>query len=303
MGRAIRLSLVAICCVMSGCAPQQSMSQGASGNWIGRWVGRLASPASFESSLVFQPRRFPDGDWTLEPGTEDARFESLDGTQLHGWFSAPEHPRAVVLFLHGNTGNITYFKNHARMFREKLNAAVLVFDYRGYGQSEGLPNEAGVVADARAARQWLAKRCGVAEGDVILVGLSLGGGIAVDLAAKDGARGLVLWNTFTSLPAVAKSHMPLLPAHTLMKNRLDSLAKIGDYRGPLLQSHGEADVVIPFKQGQTLFAAANEPKQFVPVPRGGHNDPPSPEFSIALDRFLESGVAPSLEFRRASKPD
>ena len=279
----LSLTAIALAC---GCAQQRSMSHGASGNWVGRWVERLASPLTFEDSLVFQPRHFPDGDWTLEPGTEDAWFESSDHKKLHGWFASPEQPRAVVLFLHGNTGNVTYFKNHVKLFRENLNVAVLTFDYRGYGKSEGFPNEAGVLDDARAARHWLAARTGVQEHDVILVGLSLGGGIAVDLAAKDGTRGLVLWNTFTSLPDVAKSHVPLLPAQTCMRNRLDSLSKIPNYRGPLLQTHGDADIVIPFAQGQKLFAAANEPKEFVHVHRGGHNDPPSPEFMTALNRFL-----------------
>ena len=266
--------------------PQRSMSDGASGNWLGRWGGRLASPASFEESLVYQPRHFPDGDWTIPQGAEDAWFESSTGGKLHGWFASPEKPRAVVLFLHGTTGNVTYFKNHIRLFQEKLNVAVLCFDYRGYGRSDGRPSETGVTDDARAARKWLASRCGIPEHDVILVGHSLGGGIATDLAAKDGARGLVLWNTFTSLPDVAKSLFPILPARTLMKNRLDSLSKIGDYHGPLLITHGDADIVIPYEQGEMLFAAANEPKHFVGVPRGGHNDPPSPEFMLALDQFL-----------------
>lgn len=269
-----------------GCAPQRSMSHGSSGNWVGRFAQRIVSTMTLEDSLVYQPRRFPDGDWSLDPGIEEASFESSDGTRLHGWFAAPERPRAAVLFLHGNTGNITYFRNHIRLFDEKLSCAVLAFDYRGYGKSGGRPSEAGVTEDARAARRWLAARCGIAEEDVILVGHSLGGGVAVDLAATDGARGLVLWNTFTSLPDVARSHVPFLPAHALMRNRLDSLAKIGNYRGPLLQTHGDSDLVIPFEQGQRLFAAANEPKQFIAVRKGDHNDPPSLEFLAAMDRFF-----------------
>lgn len=288
MGRRLRYSAagLAIVALAAGCASQPSMSPGASGSWVGHWAGRLVSPLTFEESLVFQPRQAPDGDWTLEPGTEDAWFQSPTGGKLHGWFAAPEHPRAVVLFLHGNTGNVTYFKNYARLFREKLNAAVLVFDYRGYGKSEGTPSEVGVLDDARAARRWLAGRCGVRESDVVLVGHSLGGGVAVDLAARDGARALVLWSTFTSLPDVAKSHVPLLPVRTVMRNRLDSLAKIHDYHGPLLQTHGDADRVVPYELGEKLFAAANEPKKFVRVPGGGHNDPPSREFLAALDRLL-----------------
>jgi len=275
--------------LVGGCLPPRSMSDGASGNWIGRWTERIKSPMSLEDSLVYQPRRFPDGDWSLDAGLEEADFESADGTRLHGWFASPEQPNAVVLFLHGTTGNVTYFRNHIRLFNERLNCAVFAFDYRGYGRSRGRPSESGIVEDARAARSWLANRCGVPEADVILVGHSLGGGVAVEVAARDGARGLVLWNTFTSLPDVAKRLVPLLPVQTLMRNRLDSWSRIGEYRGPLLQSHGDADLVIPFEQGERLHAKANEPKRFVPVHGGGHNDPPSPEFLQALREFLQPG--------------
>ena len=111
--------------------------------------------------------------------------------------------------------------------------------------------------------------------------------MAVDLAAKDGARGLVLMSTFSSLPDVAASHFRFLPARLLMATRLDSRSKIRDYRGPLLQAHGDADRVVPYALGRKLFEAANEPKRLVVVPGGDHNDPPSREFLDALDRFLD----------------
>jgi fermentation-respiration switch protein FrsA (DUF1100 family) len=145
-----------------------------------------------------------------------------------------------------------------RLYRDRLNASVLVFDYRGYGKSEGTPSEAGLLADARAARRWLAARTGVAERDIVVVGKSLGGGVAVDLAAKDGARALILESTFPSLPEVAAHHVPWLPTHWLMNTRLNSVAQIGNYHGPLLQSHGDADRTIPYEMGRKLFDAANE---------------------------------------------
>jgi fermentation-respiration switch protein FrsA (DUF1100 family) len=131
----------------------------------------------------------------------------------------------------------------------------------------------------------------VAEADIVLVGTSLGGAVAVDLAAADGARGLVLENTFTSLPDVAAEQLPLLPVRWLMRTRLDSRGKIGGYRGPLLQAHGDADRVVPFALGRQLFEAANEPKRFVRVEGGGHNDPPSRESLLALEQFL-TALAP-----------
>ena len=146
------------------------------------------------------------------------------------------------------------------------------FDYRGYGRSEGTPSEAGVLADARAARTWLARRAGIGENQIVLMGRSLGGAVAVDLAA-DGARGLVLESTFTSMPEVGHAAMPWLPVRTLMQTQFNSLAKISNYHGPLLQSHGTADRLIPYAMGRQLFEGANEPKQFIAIAGGDHNDP------------------------------
>jgi fermentation-respiration switch protein FrsA (DUF1100 family) len=246
-----------------------------------------ATGRPLEDTIVFQPRAYPNGDWTPETGIEDAWFEA-DGNKLHGWFSEAKQPRAVVLYTHGNAGNISSLRPLLQLYRDKLNASILVFDYRGYGRSEGIPSEEGILVDARAARKWLADRAHVREQDIVLVGHSLGGGVAVDLAAKDGARGLVLESTFTSLPDAAAGQFPLLPYRSLMHNRLDSLSKISNYHGPLLQMHGDADRVIPYDVGRKLFNAANEPKQFVSVPGGGHNGPPSRAYLAALDQFLGS---------------
>src|SRR6478752_6993546 len=121
--------------------------------------------------------------------------------------------------------------------RHKL--AGLAPDYRGFGKSEGKPSEQGLYQDARAARKWLADKEHIAESDVILMGVSLGGAVAIELAAHDGARGLVLASTFTSLPAAAQSRVSWLPMDLVLSTRMDSLSKIKDYRGPLLISHGE----------------------------------------------------------------
>ncbi len=167
-------------------------------------------------------------------------------------------------------------------------ASVLVFDYRGYGRSEGTPNEAGILADARAARAWLAGRAGIQADQVVLLGESLGGGVQVDLAASDGARGLILLGTFSSLPDVAAAHYPWwLPVRLLMRTRLDSLAKIGRYHGPLLQIHGDHDSIVPLACARRLFEAANEPKELVVIGGGDHNDPLSPRALQAIDQFLE----------------
>ncbi len=243
--------------------------------------------AYFEKSLVYQPAPFPaniHGDIPVE----DVHFQSADGTQLHGWLIEHPNPRAVALFCHGNAGNIASRAATLWLLNQRHGLTVMTFDYRGYGQSEGKPNEAGVLRDATAARAWLAKRTGVAESDILLMGRSLGGAVAVDLAANGGARGLVLASTFTSIPDVGAHHMPWALPHLMMTQRFNSLRKIKNYDGPLLQSHGDADTVIPIELGRKLFAAAPGHKQFVVIPGADHNDPQSEEYRRVFDQFLDN---------------
>lgn len=245
--------------------------------------------APLEKSVIYQPAKYPVGDWQSEQILrENAWFTAADGTKLHGWFLPHKKPRAVVLFMHGNAGNVTHRADTLRILNERHSLAVMTFDYRGYGLSEGDPNELGILQDARAARAWLAERTDVEESDIVLMGRSLGGGVAVDLASKDGARGLVLASTFTSLPDVGGQLLPLVPTGLLMTQRLHSLSKIGDYQGPLLQTHGTADRVIPFEMGQRLFEAAPGPKRFIAIEGGDHNCRQPEEYRIALDEFLSS---------------
>jgi uncharacterized protein len=240
----------------------------------------------FEQSMVFQGQEYSESAYQAGRGFEDAWFESEDGTQLHGWFTAPPNPQGVMLYCHGNYGNVATGAATIRDLSRRHNLAVLIFDYRGYGRSSGTPNEAGLIADGKAARAWLAKRAQVAESEVILFGRSLGGGVAVQLAADDGARALILVSTFSSLPSVAANRLPFLMPKLIMQNRFESADRIGEYKGPLLQSHGDADQLILFAEGQKLHSAANEPKQFIRVERGGHNDPNPGQFHHALAQLL-----------------
>jgi fermentation-respiration switch protein FrsA (DUF1100 family) len=240
-----------------------------------------------ENSLTYFPAKYPAGDW--EPAGlkfEDAWFTAADGTKLHGWYVPVDEPNEVVLFCHGNAGNLTGRMDVMLACQQRLNVSLLMFDYRGYGRSEGSPSEQGVLQDARAARQWLAEKAGVKENEIVLWGESIGGGIAVDLAASEGPGGLILEDTFTSLPDVAAYHYPWLPVRFCMRGKLNSLAKIKDYHGPLLMIHGDADTIVPYHFGQKLFAAANEPKQFVTERGYDHNDERSPEAWQAIREFL-----------------
>ena len=242
----------------------------------------------FEDFFIYFPSRYPEGQWQPSKiSPEDAQFQADDGTRLHGWFAAHPEPRAVVLFCHGNAGNITHRAETLRILNELVGVSVLMFDYRGYGKSEGKPNEEGILADARAARAWLAERAGVAEGDVVLMGRSLGGAVVVDLAANDSARALVLESTFSSLPDLAAYHYPWLPVRTFVRTQLNSAEKISDYHGPLLQSHGSGDTIVPFEYGCRLFEAANQPKQFHTVEGRGHNEPQDVAYFERLIAFLD----------------
>ncbi|MBN1912382.1 MAG: alpha/beta hydrolase [Pirellulales bacterium] len=267
--------------------------------WAGRLVKLIVAAIVFivlilvlmmflEKSLIFFPSGPTEGNWrpTGFPW-EDANFKAADGTELHGWYVPHPNPRAVVLFCHGNAGNITHRAELAEILHHRVGVSVLLFDYRGYGKSQGNPSEQGILADARAARAWLAKKAGVPEKDIVLMGRSLGGGVAVDLAADDGAKGLVLESTFTSLPDTAAHHYPWLPVRLLMRTRLDSASKIANYRGPLLQSHGDADTIVPYALGQRLFEKANQPKQFITLPGRDHNDPQDRAYYETLIRFLD----------------
>ena len=133
-----------------------------------------------------------------------------------------------------------------------------------------------------------AARAGIPERQIVMMGESLGGGVAVDLAAADGARGLVLKSTFSSIRDVAAADFPCSPVRPLVQIRFDSAAKIPNYHGPLLQFHGDNDHVIPLASARRLFAAANEPKRLVIIPGGDHNDPPTAAVFTALDEFLDA---------------
>jgi fermentation-respiration switch protein FrsA (DUF1100 family) len=242
-----------------------------------------------ENMLVYPAPRYPEGDWQatwLEH--EDVSFPSADGTKLHGWYVEHPQSKAVILYCHGNGTHVAYMAEFLAEMRDEFQASIFAFDYRGYGRSEGKPAEKGILEDAEAAQEWLAKRAGIEKKDIVLMGRSLGGGIALHLAAENGARGVILQNTFTSLHDAAASNYPWVPVRLLMRNRYDSLSRISRYSGPLFISHGTADRIIPFAHGQKLFAAATGPKEFFEIAGGDHNDSEPNHYLPALHKFLDS---------------
>ncbi|MCE9606511.1 MAG: alpha/beta hydrolase [Planctomycetia bacterium] len=252
------------------------------------YLGLILVLLLLENYLIYRPSRFDRGGWNPPtPNSEHVAFTSADGTELTGWYMPHPKPRGVVLFACGNGGNMSYWADTFHTLHDELQLTVLGFDYRGYGRSAGSPSEAGVLADARAARAWLAAREGIAADRVILMGRSLGGGVATDLA-QDGCRALIIESSFTSLPDVAARIYPFLPVRWVMRSRYDSLSKIRNYRGPLFISHGNADGLVPFEMGRQLYdTAPGTLKRFFTVERGDHNDPQPAAYYRELSRFIE----------------
>lgn len=242
---------------------------------------------TIDELLLFFPTKFPDGNW--QPDNlkyEDVFFEAADKTRVHGWYCPCEKPRAVILIAHGNAGHVAHRAGWLRYLQQEARVTTLMFDYRGYGRSEGKPTVPGVLQDARAARAKLCELAGVKDSELLLMGESLGGAVAVQLAAESPPRGLILQSTFSSLRDAAGVHFPRL-SWLVPKKKLDSFSAISRYKGPLLQSHGTTDGTIPFSLGQKLHRAANQPKTLLKIPGAGHNNWMTQDYLDQLDRFID----------------
>jgi uncharacterized protein len=196
--------------------------------------------------------------------------------RLHGWWIPAGSAKSdVLLYLHGNGGNISANLGHARRFHQ-LGFSVLLIDYRGYGRSKGkFPTEAEVYRDAQAAWDYLVEQRDIDPRNIFIYGHSLGGAIAIDLAVRrPQTSGLIVENTFTSMSALLAKRgiIRLFPTKWLINQRFDSLSKLKLLRVPLLLIHGKCDRTVPFKMGQMLFEVAKVPKQFFVAPHAGHNN-------------------------------
>ena len=228
----------------------------------------------FEHSQVYHPTR--DAESTPDDvgrPAEEIWLNTSDGLRLHAWFFAAEKasPRArfVMLFCHGNGGNLTSRPGYYRAILE-TGVSLLTFDYRGYGRSDGQPSEAGTYTDAATAYQWLRTR-GFAPEHILVWGESLGGGIASQLAATERVGGLVLQSTFTSIPDIGAELFPWLPVKLISRIKYDTLSRLPEIPCPVVVMHSRADTTIGFHHGERNFAVAREPKAFVEI-GGNHND-------------------------------
>ncbi len=219
---------------------------------------------------------------------EDVYFFSLDGTKLNGWYTPAKESRATLLFCHGNAGNISHRIEAIDMFC-RIGLDVFIFDYRGYGRSQGSPTEKGLNADAHAAYTYLIDQRKLNEGSVVVYGKSLGANVAVELCSRVRPAALISESAFTSALEMGKKLFPFLPIKWFITIKYDALSKIKDITIPKLIIHSEDDEIIPFHHGRKLYEAAPEPKEFYPM-RGGHNEAifqAKEDFVNKIDAFLQ----------------
>ncbi len=239
-------------------------------------IGSAFVPGS-ESAMEHHFIFFPDRQLVATPSLYDLTFEEVhfsaaDGTALHGWYLPGEVDQPLVLFFHGNAGNISHRLDNLRLLR-KLGVSVFIFDYRGYGQSAGKASETGTYSDARGALAWVQAR-GWTTQQMVYFGRSLGAAVAVQLAEESPPAGLILETPFTSIAAMGLHHNPFLyfTLGWLLDARYDNLAKIKNIHTPLLIFQGDRDTIVPETMALKLFDTANEPKFWHLIPGADHNN-------------------------------
>lgn len=249
--------------------------------------------SSFETSRLFFPVRAAE-DWVRAESVglkaEDVELPTSTGL-VHAWWcpvARDTEPcrEGAVLFSHGNAGNLSHRAYVIVEMQRTLGLPVLIYDYPGYGRSEGTPSEKSCYAAADAAYDWLVREKGVAPEKIVLFGESLGGGPSTELATRRPFRMLVLAKTFTSIMDMAQLFFPYFPVRWFVRNRFDNLAKIEGCRGPVFVAHGDADRLVPYEQGMRLFLKAREPKRFFHMGGCEHADPLPPTFYEALRDYL-----------------
>jgi uncharacterized protein len=231
----------------------------------------LACLYVFQRQLLYFPDRSrPPLGSLAQLGVREAELTTADGLSLRSWYLPAHSGRPVILYFHGNGGNISHRADRLRRFARE-GYGVLMPEYRGYGGNPGEPTEAGFYQDARAAYDFL-QRDGVAAGRIVLYGESLGTGVAVYLAASQQVGGLILESPYTSVAGVAQYHYPFVPAALLVWDRFDSLSRISQIKAPILVLRGGQDLIVPGRFSQALFDAAPEPKETWFAPEAGHEE-------------------------------
>jgi fermentation-respiration switch protein FrsA (DUF1100 family) len=222
--------------------------------------------------FVYHPDPWQEQDWKARSGLplEDVWFQSSDGTKLFGWYVEQAATSAVVLWCHGNAGNII---NRLENLRElyRLGLSVFLFDYRGYGRSHGSPSEEGLYRDALGAYDYLTRTRLIRPERIVLFGRSLGAAVAAEVASQKLAAGLILESAFPSIEAVARFHYGGLPVHWLLGAEFRLIDRLPQLSLPKLIVHGDQDEIIPLELGRQVFEAAKPPKSFYVIKGADHN--------------------------------
>ena len=251
----------------------------------------IAALVAFEEQIAFPGWAFGKAMGGPPPNAvvEEQVLRSASGEDIAAWWlPSPDWSAAkgAVIYIHGNGENLSTCGRALVRWRDELGTGVLGIDYPGYGKSSGRPGEESCQAAAHTAFQWLLQKKKVAPRDIIIVGQSMGAAFAIDLATRERCRLLVTSGAFTSLPDMAQHRFFWLPVRPFVHLQLNNLERVRVLQTPVFLSHGTADHVVPFAQGQQLFDAAKEPKRFYPVEGGHHAQPKTPEFYEAVRAFL-----------------
>ncbi len=234
------------------------------------WLVLVGLLAFQERRLIFFPTRTvaaAPADFGLSG--EELSITTADGVTLHGWWIEGPGDR-VLIWYHGNAGNIGDRLHNARWFVERLGVDVVLVDYRGYGRSRGTPDEEGLYLDGLAIYDAVAARS-VREEDIVLFGRSLGGAVAIETSLRRPAGAVVLESVFRSVPALAREHYWFVPS-VAIRTEMDNESKMGRVEVPTLVLHGERDTIVPLAQGRRLFELAARPARFHVIEGAGHND-------------------------------
>ncbi len=243
-----------------------------------------------QAHMIFYPVRElyqTPADWGLD--YEDVAFNTQDNIQLHGWYVPSQGSQQVLLFFHGNAGNISHRGESIRLFH-RLGLSVFIIDYRGYGLSEGKPGEQGLYKDATAAWRYLVEEQGIAADQILIFGRSLGGAVAAKLASDVQARGLILESTFSSARDFARAVFPLLSRLVVIRYAFDTVGIMPHVQYPVLVLHSPEDEIMPFHLGEKVYQSARQPKHFVRM-KGDHNNGfvvSQPDYEQELDRWLKT---------------
>jgi len=212
-----------------------------------------------------------------------------DAQHLQVWYVAAKPGQPTILYLHGNAGSIADRTDRIAFYQHQ-GLGALFLSYRGYGTSTGTPSEEGLVTDALAAHDWLVQ-AGITSENIILVGESIGAGVAAQLALKRHVKAVIMEAPFTSAMDVARTVYWWLPVDLLMKDRFETIAIINQIKAPILIVHGEEDEITPVEQARQLFAKAREPKTLNIIKGASHNG-----------ILVETVWHEELEFIKALKP-